>query len=220
MSISVAQLILLLRSTTGQDSFILPDTSSGTIIGATDFLNRSFWEIANKFQFRVNEGTVADVTVAGQASYNPPTSMDAISHISILNPTSNEYERLLPMTIEDYRSKLNLESSNESQSTNYVRYGDVYYLYPTPNDIYTTQIDYLETLSDLVSGNPPVPREWHEIILYGAAWRVFLDVNGDIARSQYYTNMQTRLMNTTVPVQAKEEMDYSNAGVNVRGRTY
>lgn len=221
MPLSVAQLITQLRGTTGQDIVSLPDIDSVSTIGALTFLNRSFWSICNKYDFRLNETSATGVTVAGTSSYTPPATMDAVSNISLLDPTTLKYFRLDPMTIDVYRTDQSTRASDQTIPTNYIRYGSQFLLWPTPDKVYTYQVDFLQSLSDLItSGNPPIPREWDEAIAYGAAWRVFSDVNGDLARAQWYKNLEANITNTIVPVQAKEEMDYANAGVNVKGRSY
>jgi hypothetical protein len=221
MGLSAQQLIFSLRSTTGQDGTTLPDTDNASSIGAMTFLNRSFWEIANKFNLREEEIEVDVPTVIGTFNYTCPTLMDAVNHLSILNPTTLTYARLEPMTLDVYRGLQNSNTNLRSRPTNYIRHGSSYLLYPTPDAVYSIKIDYLQTLADIIqAGTPVIPREWHELIHYGAVWRVYSDVNGDLARSQYFRNLQTSMLNSTVPVQSKEEMDYSNAGVNVKGRSY
>lgn len=221
MSFSVAQCINQLRSITGQDVLTLPDTDTVDNIGALTFINRAFWDIVNKDMFKEVDLTAPFGTVAGTTTYPTPAVFDAVQHISILDPTSNQYVTLDPMDIRVYRDKQDLNVSEFTQPTNYVRYGSNIILWPTPDKVYTIQVDYIQTLIDLVAGGQfPIPREWDEIILYGAAWRVFSDVNGDMTRSQFYINLQTRQFNNTVPVQVKEEKDWSKGGVNVLGREY
>lgn len=219
--LSIQQILHQLRTITGHDTISLPDSDTGEQIGGMTYINTSFWEIANKFNFRQEDATVGDITIIGQSAYPCPTLMDAVTDVSILDPSSNKYTKLDQMTLSVYRDSQDIDDDARGFPTSYVRNGSAYILYPTPDQVYTTQIDYLQTLADVIlAGTPIIPREWHEIITYGAAWRVFAGLNGDIVRTQFYTNLQTRLMNTTASVQAKEEMDYSNAGLNVRGRSY
>lgn len=221
MGFSVAQSIIQLRSITGQDLSTLPDTDTGENIGALTFLNRAFWDIVNKDIFKEEDLTATFPTVIGTTTYVTPALFDAIQDVAILDPVSNKYIVLDPMDIKIYRDKEDLNTNKRTRPTNYVRFGSNIILYPTPDAVYTVKVDYLQTLIDLIAiGTFPIPREWNEIILYGAAWRVFSDVNGDMSRAQFYINLQTRQFNNTVPVQVKEEKDYSKAGVNVLGREY
>lgn len=222
MPLSINQLADSLRNITGQDTVGLPDSDAGATTGAFTFLNRSFWSIANKYNFRAEELTINGATQAGIPNTAVPF-LDSVVKVSLLDPTTKKYFVLPPMSLDVYRGLQGdiTDDTNQTMPTNYIRFGSDLIFYPTPDALYSYQLDQLQTLSDiLTTQTPPIPREWHEAILYGAAWRVFSDVNGDLARAQWYKNLEANLNNTIVPVQAKEEMDYSNAGVNVKGRSY
>lgn len=74
---------------------------------------------------------------------------------------------------------------------------------------------YWTVLDDLsTTQNPNVPRNWHEIVKFGALWRAFVDA-GDYQRAKAAKTFHTDLINSTVPVEAKEEEDNSRAHLEV-----
>jgi hypothetical protein len=63
--------------------------------------------------------------------------------------------------------------------------------------------------------NPDIPQEWHELILFGGVWRGYIKL-GDYNRANAMKNHQVGLIESTVPVEAKEETDSRDVGLSIR----
>lgn len=207
--ISVDQLIVKLRRATGVDE----DDPDWTIPDLLLVLNQSWWEILNKFDFREKESSYTITTVEGTYTYPVDNLQEAFLSASIINPITMQSNKLDPMSIaffqETYNDNALIQIQYQGQPNLYYRNGSDLILYPVPDQPYTIKAQMLLSLADLASGNyPDIPREWDELVLYGAVWRVFLET-GDVLRADYFVNHQTRLINNTVPVQSKEETDFT-----------
>lgn len=213
--LDLAQLIISLRTHLGMDNDDLPDDK------ATLLLNRSYWEIVDKFNFREKEVTATFQTERGVSRYNMPDPFEALRQISI--PLTDEnpkpHKPLERMTIYEYENLIVEGEANYGRPEKYGREGCFARLWPTPDKAYTLTIKYWTTLSDFDSTSPviqrpEIPQVWHEIILYGAVWRGFLEI-GDFARGNEVKTHQISLINSTSPVEAKEEFDTHTGGVEV-----
>jgi hypothetical protein len=125
------------------------------------------------------------------------------------------------MTPEEYESSYHEETYERAIPTRYVRENCMIRLWPTPDDSYVITVKHWKQLADLLNDTdqPGVPRNWHEIVLYGAAWRGFLEL-GDISRANDFTNYQHKLLNSIVPTEQKEQQDFKYAGVQLIRNTY
>jgi hypothetical protein len=193
MGLSVTQLIAKLRKATGQDDQDLTDDD------ATLQLNIAYWEVIDKFPC--------------------PTPFEALRHLALLetaaNTTSEQHIPLDQMGHDVYEQKYNEADDQEGKPTHYVREGCMMVLFPTPDDVYTLTMRYWTTLDDLSdTQNPNIPQSWHEIIYLGALWREFLDI-GDHQRMASVIKLQERMINSAIPVEAKEEVNNPRAGLEV-----
>lgn len=207
--ISVDQMIVKLRRNTGLDI----NDPDWTIPDLKLVLNQSWWEILNKFDFREKEASYTITTIAGDYTYSVDNLQEAFLSAAITNPITQQSTKLDPMSIAFFQENFNdnaiIDIQYQSQPALYYRSNADLVIYPVPDQAYTISVQMLLSLADLATGNyPDIPREWDEIILYGAVWRVFLET-GDTLRADYYVNHQARLINNTVPVQSKEESDYT-----------
>lgn len=207
--ISVAQLIIKLRRATG----ININDPDWTVPDLELILNQSWWELLNKFDFREKESAYTITASAGDYTYPVDNLQEAFQSASVLNPTTQQSTKLVPMSQaffqDNYNENAVLQTQYQAQPELYYRYNSDIVLYPVPDQAYTITVQMLMTLSDLATGNyPDVPREWDEIILYGAVWRVFIET-GDVERADSFVNHQARLINNMVPVKSKEESDYT-----------
>lgn len=183
---------------------------------ADELLNRSYWEICDKFPFREKEATVSFSTVAETNEYSVLTSIgsgfEGIRKVS-LTDLAGLVRSLDRMTLDRYRSVY--EYGSTSIPTSYIRDGSLLRLWPTPDNIYAVTIDYLKSLADLGdANNPEIPQVWHEIIFLGAAWRFHLQ-NKNYSSLNEVRQVQYGLINTTIPVESKEERDSHNAAIRV-----
>lgn len=179
-------------------------------------LNRAFWEIMNKIPFRETEQSATFTTTAGTAFYSTPSLFEAIRKLSIKDLDYESWEPLDRITIDTHEEELNTDSDARGKPTGYVREDGGYRLQPIPDDAYDMRIKYWVTLADLSDSNttPSLPTVWHEIILFGAVFRGFRRF-GDHIRAREFRNDQIGMINTTVPVESKEEIDSPRAGVSI-----
>lgn len=209
MTLSVAQMTTKIRKDTGID---INDLSDAEILLN---LNLSWWEVADKFEFREKEQSTSFVTVTGTVLYPAPTPYEAIQGLYIEDPNSKQRTPLRFM--EDFEYEQNLVNTSDARGmpTRYYRKNNNIGLWPTPDTVYTIYEDYLMPLADLATVAPPIPQVWHEPILFGGIYRSFLDV-GDKVNGSYFRKEQGDMINTTSPVKSKEEKtDMRWAGVSV-----
>lgn len=178
-------------------------------------LNESFWEISDAFDFRIEETSTSQVLVAGTRQYNLVNPLVSIKQISIEDLNSNQHSNLEPMDVLVYEQLYANTPSAEGKPTNYVRRGQGFTVWPTPNNAYTLIIYTKETLGSLASEGPTtIPEAWHEVIKYGAGWRGFIAL-GDYNRSSALQKVQLRLMSTKEEPRVDEKADRAYAGVRI-----
>src|SRR6266496_2406681 len=88
MTIDLSSLRSELRDHLGVDDTDLPDTAADLL------LNRSYWEILDKFPFREKEVTATFSTVSGTRFYKGPTPFEAIQQLSIEDLNSKQHDPL------------------------------------------------------------------------------------------------------------------------------
>lgn len=187
----------------------MPDTA------ALLYLNQAYWELLDKYPFREKEVRGTWPTVVGTRIYNVPNPFEALKHLAIVNPDSMKHEPLRQLGHDVYEQKYIDTSDNRGVPTHYIRESNQMILWPTPDDVYTIVMRYWTTLDDLSASNDPnMPQSWHELIKYGAIWRAFVDT-GDFQRVNAMKKLQENLINSQVPVEAKEEGDNSMAHLEV-----
>lgn len=217
MGMTTDSLISELREHSGlsEDELSPPD--------ALLILNRSYWEVLDKFPFREKEQTANFSTVAGTRNYTVPSPFEALRQLSIQNPSNNEFTPLDRADIYTHEMTRDSDTDARGFPTRYLREKNAIRLYPVPDDVYSISIKYLTVLDDLDNitnvRNPNLPQSWHEIILYGGLWRLYLRLR-DFSASNQYKIQQLALINSAVPVEAKEEFDSHTAHLEVLGRDY
>ena len=216
MGITTDSLIDDLRNHSGLSTDELSDPD------ALLLLNRSYWEVLDKFPFREKEQTASFSTVAGTRNYTVPSPFEALRQLSIKN-SSNTYVPLDRSTIHDHEMTRDTDTDDRGFPNKYVREKNSIRLYPVPDDAYSVTIKYWTVLDDLDNADPDVnlsiPKSWHEIVLFGAMWRLYLMLR-DFSASNQYKIQQIALINSAVPVEAKEEFDSHTAHLEVLGRDY
>lgn len=225
MALSTQQIRNLIRSATGQDTISLPDTevlATTPGISCDTFMNRAWWQMLNNLELREKELTTVVPIAAGATSFVLPAGVtsDAIRHAAIIDPDDLQSYPLAEQTIKWYREIYNTDTNQEDRPTNYVPDGALFYLWPVPDVAYTINADYWAVLDDASLAGIGTPRETGEIVLNGAIARVFSELNGNPAKAQFYFNLTGNYLNNYIPQKAKSEMDYSDAGLEVRGREY
>lgn len=178
-------------------------------------LNLSLWEILNKFNFREVETSYNFQTVLGQSDYIPPTLFEALKLISIEEPNTFKHIPLDRMSPLVYEQNFVNTPSAQGQPTNYLRYNNLIRLYPTPDQVYNLTVYHRVTLADLVThGTVGLPREWDELVQDGAIYRGYKQL-GDFVKAKQVRQDQIERINSTVPVESKEENDSPNSGINI-----
>lgn len=217
MPLSITVLRTELREHLGLDEDELDSTAADAL------LNRSWWEVMDKLDFREKESKTTFDTVIGTPNYDMPMGYDALLMLSISGADETD---TLRVQLDRSDQKIYEQEHDEAvtayaKPTKYHRYNDGIWLAPTPDKVYTINVNYLTTLEDLSNSNatPPIPQSWHEIILYGAVWRGFMRI-GDYNRKQAAQQTQIGLINSMSPVSSKEEFDSSLAGLNFIRRAY
>jgi hypothetical protein len=212
MSLSVAQMIATIRRDTGIDVNDLDDAA------VTLCLNRSWWEVADKFEFREKEASTTFNTVAGTVLYPAPNPYEAIQGLYIEDVNSQQRTPLRFMEDFEYETLLVNNTDSRGTPTRYFRKNNNIGLWPTPDAVYPIYEDYLMTLADLVAVAPPIPQVWHEPIMFGGTYRCYLAV-GDKVNASYFRKEQADMINTTSPTKSKEEKtDMRWAGLSVPRR--
>lgn len=213
MGLSLQQMRDDLREFCGVDD----DEWSNTI---TDLLlNRSWWKVADNYDFREKEATVDVTTVIGTSSYTLPTDLEGLSHVEIKDINSLDFDPLVPLENAEFQDRTTDRTDSRAKPEFYLRRGSTLVFNPTPEQVYTIRVYYDKTLADIISTGVPVPQSWHEVILEGAVWRGFQRL-GDYNRMQGAIAVQTGLLSTQKPTKVKEKQDYHTAGLQVLRRPY
>jgi hypothetical protein len=198
------------------------DVEDLSVADADFLLNQSWWEIQDKFKFPATDGFTSYLTVVGQQSYTiDPSVIASIRHVAYVNPSTQEVTKLEQLSVSTAEESLDLDVTSRGAPEYYRRFENTIQLYPVPDGVYTLRVTHQKVLADLSTGNTtaPIPRSWHEIILYGAVWRGFSEL-GDMKQMAMFQNTQATLVSSAIPVQSKEETDTRFAGMYVHGYDY
>lgn len=183
-------------------------------------LNRSFWEMLNKIEFKEKERTVPFTLVTGKRKYKLPVLVASIEGITVIDPETLARDRL--EKIDNYVYDHNYVGTEDSWAipTQYYREGDYVIFLATPDQDYDIELRCLITIDDIsdTSVFPKAPKEWHEVILFGAITRGFLGL-GDYNKAGAARAFQASLWDTLEPVKAKETVDMHEAHFEVKGYT-
>lgn len=187
----------------------------------TLLLNRTLWEIFNKFPFRETEVSANFITVASQREYPVAADFQSIHVLSVIDPNDGTHTQLQPMSKFEYENLKVDQTSDNAKPTRYFRGDGSVVLWPTPDKVYTMVVHYEKGLSDLSTSNttPPIGTDWHEIILFGASWRGAMRL-GNEAKVKMYKPTYYNLIASTVPQKSKDMADNSQIGIEMPGRDY
>ena len=217
MAIDLTVLRTELRIHLGYESDGTDDLSDDN---ADLLLNRAFWELLNKFNFREEECSVEFTVDDTENFISLPTLFESMRKLSILNADTNKWTPLERMDINEFERVANDDTSAKGAPEKYFREGIGIRLLSKagggPDKTYTLRIKYRVTLADLATGNTTlvIPDVWHELVLFGGWWRGLLRVR-DYEGSREVRNDQISLINSTVEVEAKEEIDSPMAGIEI-----
>lgn len=184
-------------------------------------INRSWWEVCDKFSFKEKEALATFNTVAGTRSYDLPTnatSFEALQLVAYKDPDTDAHIHLKQTSWHWYEQNYSEDSDEQDAPEFYLRKDNDLYIYPTPDDVYTITLHYLKTLDDL-SSSLAIPQAWHEIILFGAVWRGKMRQN-DSAGAMVFKRHQLALIESSLTTASKEDREQKYHGVEVLGREY
>lgn len=217
MAIDLAVLRTELRVHLGYET---DDTTELSNDDADLLLNRAFWELLNKFNFREEECSVEFTVDKGEDFISLPTLFESIRKLAIKNPDDNSWEPLSRIDINEFERTANDDTSAQEAPVKYFREGVGIRLLSiaggSPDKTYTLRIKYRITLADLSGSNTTmvIPEVWHELVLLGGLWRGLMRLR-DYEASREIKNQQIALINSTVEVESKEEIDSPLAGIEV-----
>lgn len=227
--ISVVDLVSEFIDMVGIDTSIQSEWTDNNNEKIMRYLNRSYWEILNQYNFKINDSAAAFTLNSGSnnialLSLMTPintTVIDAIIGVSYVDPITKQSYKLKNITRDDYQLMLNVAPGNVGAPE--------YYYYEVPGQLqvlpvadkdYTIQVWYTLQLMDLTQSGSytynnliKIPREWHELILYGAVHRALLGLR-DYEGAAFIKNMQTSMTNDKVPEIAKENVDNRFSGLS------
>ena len=217
MAIDLSVLRTELRIHLGYETTDTEELSDGD---ADLLLNRAFWELLNKFNFREEECSVEFTIADGEDFISLPTLFESLRTLEIKNADTNKWTPLVRADIKEFTRVANDDTSAKGAPENYFREGTGIRLYSSaggaPDATYTLRIKYRVTLADLATGNTTlvIPDVWHELVLLGGHWRGLLRLR-DYESAREVKNQQIGMINSTVEVEAKEEGDSSLAGIEI-----
>lgn len=186
-------------------------------------LNQAFWELEFSLYFKEKECRLEFTTTKGENTYQIPdendnVDLEAVQSMSIIDENGNTQvmRRMTQQWWDDHYT--GDEADDEALPEYWVRMDETFQFHPTPDrSDYTVRIYLLKTLLELVAGSVEeldIPRNWHEIVAYGAVWRAHLE-NGDINLARQVQDFQNALVSRSAEVRSKEEGIDRYAGLEV-----
>ncbi len=206
-----------LRQHVGVDTDDLDDNDADLL------LNRSFWELMNKFRFRETECTAESTLAIGDRFLSlplPPHLFEALRKISVQNIETLEWDVLTRISLTTHENSASDDIEDRGPPCFYFREQNGIRLQSVGGGgvdrTYKIRVKYWQTLIDLDDQNTEValPQVWHEILLYGGVWRLYRRL-GNHPLGREMRNTQIDLINSTAAVEAKEEEDSQMSGIEI-----
>lgn len=213
MGMNQAQLITAFRLPLGIDDTDLIDDD------VTLYLNRSYWEVMDKFPFREKERAGVFPTVAGIRNYEIPTPVEAVTEVAVVDPLTLRHIPLDQMFSRETEFHYNENTDRQGRPIKYLLENCYIRLWPTPDQVYNIVIRKKTILQDIQSDGIEIPQVWNDIVLYGGVWRAAVDYR-DWALVENMKSLQRELMATTTPRPLKEIVDMQHASVVATPREY
>ena len=218
--INVADLITEFIDMVGVDVSIQNEWTGNSNEKILRFLNRSYWELLNQYPFKATEAAsnLPLLQNSNQITLPPiagnTDELDAILGVNYIDSSTSQSIKLKKMTRDEFQLLENTQVTFEGPPEYYYSgASSSLVVLPYADQNYTLLVWYSLALADLVpAGTVAIPREWHELILYGAVHRALLSFR-DYEGAAFIKNMQTSMVNDKVPTIAKENVDNRFSGL-------
>jgi len=206
MSLTQAQFRTELREHLGLDSTELPDADADLL------LNRSFWEIAKKFKFRLKETEETFATVDGTRVHSFPSGYQSIERVILLPTDVTLNIQLLPLNFDEAAQNKDDDSDSRGQPTHYFIRGDELWFFPIPDDAYSITIYYKQTLGDIITAGTGLPEGWDDAVLFSSVFRGHARL-GNTSKASSFRQMAKDILDTLPDTETEEKVDTQYAQV-------
>lgn len=203
----------------GLDSSEMPNSEANRL------LNQAFWEQEFSMYFKEKECRYEFDTTKGENMYLIPDEDDdfdveAIQSVSVLDEDDNPLvmQRMTQQWWDD--NYAHEDEDKHGLPTHWTRMDETIIVHPTPDrGDYEIRVYFLKTLKEVTeltdgTSDPDLPRNWHEIVAYGAIWRGHFE-NGDYNLARQAKNFYVGLVRRAAEVRSKEEGIDRYAGLEV-----
>lgn len=139
------------------------------------FINQTHRQILNKHRFPFMEDTFSGTLTSGQYIYDLPTGAQELITFRITAPDANAIDltdRFMPFREYDDKHP-DPTQDNSGQPESWTMISNKFYIYPTPDQVYTLDTRFIKTPTALTSDSDvsDVPEEFQELLVLGAAAR-------------------------------------------------
>lgn len=177
-----------------------------------EYINLGYRHIGTRYRFRTLRVKSTVPTVNGTRAYNLPTGSGTI--LSVRDVTN---ERKLTK-IGDRRASALIDTTVTGKPEKYVLYATTYELHPTPDAVYSIELYYKRTITDLVAADTPlIPESWHPGIIIVARY-YYWDDQGDLVKASAALNIFNAWVREQ-PVEVDEEKTDIDSGVEIPSLT-
>lgn len=181
-------------------------------------LNRAFWDMLNKIDFKEKEVSATFQTEAGTYFYTLPIALEALLRVSAV---TEQGQHVIVMKSDTFTYESKQDDTVTGFPTMYVHHDSGIILHPTPDAAYTIWIYYLYSLEDLDFTNltsTGLPRNTDEMVLYGGIYRGFLKLK-DFQSANVFLSLYDKAIVEFVNPERKGNDD-KFAGVDVMRPEY
>lgn len=186
------------------------------------WVNQALREFGYAFRFHELEGSGTFGTVLGGQSYPIPgtgvTDFRAVEEMWLTDPDSGAISRVKAETRTTYRKKLGVPTDEATFGlpVRYHRFGNSFFLRPTPDKVYQVSFDYWKILVPFVVPDDvsPFSEDWDEVIEVGALYRGFRHF-GEFDR---YQNVRNDFLGLVRSRQSEYELEeFPDGGISPIG---
>jgi hypothetical protein len=146
-----------------------------------DEINKGYFHVVRKTEFRTGMDAFDFSTVAGTQSYSLPA--DYMQLVSLFNTDfADEVEQLDLLEFDD------LDESSGAPNYFSIQENSIYF-WPTPGDVFSMRLRYRKLPTELTLDDDPItPEEYDDVILDYVLWRIY-GMEHDFEAAQYHKNL-------------------------------